>query len=79
MLRGKQFRLAEETIALEMIGEKRVALHVPAGSIITIKSGPRPDDSRMVDVSWDGHQIVMFADDVQKRGEQVCRKDGAVA
>ena len=71
MLRGKHFRLVQETIAIETIGEKRVALHVPAKSIVTVESGPRPDDSRMIDVSWKGRLIVMFADDVQKRGEQV--------
>jgi hypothetical protein len=71
MLSGKQFRLTEETIAIETVGGKRVALHVPAGSVVTIRSGPRPDDSRMVDVSWDGHRIVMFAGDIQKRGKQI--------
>src|SRR5437016_2285043 len=73
MLSRKHFRLREETIAIETIGEKRVALHVPAGCIVTVESGPRPDDRRMVDASWDGHKIVMFADDIQKRGEQVSK------
>jgi hypothetical protein len=71
MLSGKRFRLKAETIAIETKGDKRTALHVPAGSVITIESGPRPDDRRMLDIRWDGRKLVMFADDIQQRGEQV--------
>jgi len=71
VLSGKQFRLKVDTIAIETIGENREGIHVPAGSIITVKSGPRPDDSRMVDVYWDGRNMVMFAEDLQKRGELI--------
>jgi hypothetical protein len=71
MLSGKQFRLKTETIAIETIGDIRRAIHIPAGSVITVESGPRPDDRRLVDVHWDGRKIVMFADDIQKRAEQV--------
>ena len=77
MLSGKRFRLKEDTIAIETIGGKRVALHVPAGSVITVKSGPRPDDRRMLDVYWDGCTVVMFADDIQKRSEQVAEADAS--
>jgi hypothetical protein len=75
MLSGKRFRLKEETIAIKTIGGKRVAIQVPAGSVVTVKSGPRPDDTRMVDVYWDGGTVVMFADDIQKRGEQVAEAE----
>ena len=71
MLSGTRFRLTEETIAIATMGIKRIAIQVPAGSVIAVESGPRPDDSRMVDVFWDGQHIVMFASDIQTRGEQV--------
>jgi hypothetical protein len=71
MLTGKRFRLKVDTIAIETIGEKRVAIQVPAGAIVTVKSGPRPGDRRMLDVHWEGCTLVMFADDIQHRGEQV--------
>ena len=71
MLTGKRFRLKVDTIAIETIGEERVAIHVPAGSIVTVESGPRPDDRRMLDVYWEGCALVMFADDIEHRGEQV--------
>ena len=69
MLSGKRFRLKAETIAIETNGDKRIAVHVPAGSVVTVESGPRPDDRRMLDILWEGRKIVMFSDDIQKRGE----------
>jgi hypothetical protein len=71
MLSGKRFRLKAETIAIETNGDKRIAIHVPAGSVVTVESGPRPDDRRMLDIRWEGRKILMFADDIQKRGEPV--------
>ena len=76
MLSGKRFRLNEETIAIEALGRKRVATLVPTGSVITVESGPRPDDHRMVDVLWDGRKIVMFAVDIEKRGQEVSETSG---
>ena len=70
MLNAKRFRLREETIALETFGRKQLTTQVPAGSVVTV-SGPTSEDGRMVDVNWGGHKMVMFADDIQKRGEQV--------
>jgi hypothetical protein len=71
MLSGKRFRLNEETIGVETWGRKRLATLVPAGSVITVASGPNPEDTRMVDVLWDGRKISMFAVDIENRGEQV--------
>jgi hypothetical protein len=56
------FSAEADTIAIEINGDKRIALHVPAGSVITVESGPKPDDRRMLDIRWDGHKIVMFTD-----------------
>ena len=75
MLSGKRFRLKEETSAIETFGRKRLATQVPAGSVVTVESDPRPDDLRMVDVRWDGRKLVMFADDIEKHGEQVAEAD----
>lgn len=33
--------------------------------------GPGPDDKRLVDVRWDDKVLVMFAEDIQRRGEEV--------
>jgi hypothetical protein len=74
MLTGKHFRLKVQTLGLALIGDKRVAVPIPAGSIVVVASGPRPHDMRMIDVLWEGQSLVMFAEDVQKRGEEVIAK-----
>lgn len=72
MLTGQHFRLLVETLGIETIGDdNRVAVMVPAGETITVLSGPRPDDTRMVDVQWRGKTLVMFYQDIRKRGESV--------
>lgn len=62
MLTGKRFRLTWDTLAIESIGEKRIAVTVPSGEIIEVIRGPRPDDKRMVDVRWSGKVLVMFTE-----------------
>jgi hypothetical protein len=67
MLTGKRFQLLAETLGVEG-GDSRVTVSVPAGEIITILSGPRPDDKRLVDVRWRNKKLMMFFEDIQKRG-----------
>ena len=72
MLSGQRFRLLVETLGIETIGDdNRVAIVVPASETIKVLSGPRPDDKRMLDVQWGDKKLVMFYEDLQKRGEQV--------
>jgi hypothetical protein len=72
MLSGQLFRLHVETLGIETIDdEDPIAVKVPAGEIIAVISGPRPDDLRMVDVQWRDTKLVMFFEDIQKRGEHV--------
>ena len=76
MLTGKRFQLLLATLGIETGDDNnRAPVMVPAGETITVLSGPRPDDKRMVDVSWGTRNMVMFYEDIQKRGEQV--KGGA--
>jgi hypothetical protein len=72
MLAGKQFRLKVDTLAIATDDTgKRVAITVPSGATVRILSGPRPDDTRMVDALWQRRTVVMFADDIQTRGQEV--------
>jgi hypothetical protein len=72
MLSGQHFRLRVETLGIETIDDdERIAVRVPAGEIITVLSGPRPDDMRMVDVQWGATKLVMFYQDIQSRSEKV--------
>lgn len=71
MLTGKKFRLKQETIAIETLGEVRTVVMVPSSEVVTVLHGPTPDDKRMVDVRWNNRTLVMFAEDIQRRGEEV--------
>ena len=44
---------------------------VPVGAVVLVLSGPRPDDKRLTDVRWNDETLVMFAEDIQRRGEEV--------
>ena len=71
MLTGKKFRLNRETIAIESIEDSRTVVIVPMGEVVTVLHGPSPDDKRMVDVRWNDKTLVMFAVDIQGRGDEV--------
>jgi hypothetical protein len=74
LLTGKRFRLKFATLGLTLIDGRRVAVNIPAESIVEVTGGPRPNDRRMVDVLWEGQALVMFAEDVQERGQEVTVK-----
>ena len=71
MFTGRRFRLKSATLGIEGVSDERIATLVPAGEIIVVLSGPRPDDKRMLDVCWGDHRLVMFAEDVARRGEEI--------
>jgi len=71
MLTGKQFLLSVEVLALQEVDGKRVAVRLPTDSVLHVISGPTPADPRMVEVGWAGHQVLMFAEDVQRYGREV--------
>ena len=76
MFTGKHFRLKAATLGIESVGEQRTAIMIPAGAVIEVLSGPRPDDKRMVDVLWEDRKLVVFAEDIIKRGEEVQATSG---
>jgi hypothetical protein len=71
MLTGKRFRLKLATVAIDSSGGKRIAVTVPVGSIIEVIRGPLAEGTWIVDVRWDGRPLVMFAEDVEDRGEEI--------
>ena len=74
MLSGKKFRLKRATISIEATVDDRLVVMVPTGAVVTVLSGPRPDDMRMVDILWDKRTLVMFAVDIMERGEEIADK-----
>ena len=70
MLNGKSFRLNVETLGIESLSGKRVAVQVPAGSIVAVEAGPTPFDRSMILVSWNRRQLGMFLEDLQERASR---------
>lgn len=74
MLRGKRFRLKRATISIESTVDDRLVVMIPTSAVVTVLSGPRPDDMRMIDILWDKKTLVMFAVDILERGEEITDK-----
>jgi len=77
MLTGKKFRLERATLSVESIDGKRTAVTVPSGAVIKVISGPKNGDG-LVNISWEGRTLQMFAVDVDVRGTEIEDK-GATA
>ena len=71
MLNGKSFRLNVDTPGIESLPRKRVAVQVPAGSIVTVEAAPAPSDRSMILANWNGRRFEMFLADFHERCEQV--------
>jgi hypothetical protein len=71
LLTGRVFRLKSETVAVDSSGPKRIAVMVCAGEIIEVVSDPFPTDLRMVGIRSQGRALAMFAEDVERRGQEV--------
>ena len=74
MLTGQAFRLKREILAMERADDSRRAIYVPIGEMVTVQSGPRPDDKRLVEICWSDKKLVVFLDDLTNRGEPVVSK-----
>jgi hypothetical protein len=54
VLTGNLYRLTWDTLAIESVNERRIAVTVRTGEIVEVIRGPRPDNTRMVEreVEW---------------------------
>ena len=72
----KRFKLEKATVALGNLDGKRIVVKLPEGATFEVESGP-PDREGLVRVCCDGEKLLMFAIDVERRGQQIA--DGASA
>ena len=70
MLTGKQFKLKERTLAVEVLGAGRTAVTIPAGAIFKVVPGSS-DGQQTVDVLWEGRRLEIFTCDVNMRGTEI--------
>ena len=65
-----RYRVTSATIAVFFEGGREVAGTVPSGAILTIDDAAFKGE-RLVNVMWDGREIMMFAADLRKRTTRV--------
>lgn len=65
-----KYKILSPILALVPDGGRNVARTVPIGSIISMESGEF-DRNRLVAATWDGQDVMIFAQDVRSRGEKV--------
>ena len=69
MLTGKSFRLTADMLGVQKSEGKYVAITVPAQAVIRVTSGPT--DTRLVEAEWNGNQLLIFVEDVEKRCQEL--------
>ena len=62
-------RLGQTTIALDRISGRRVAIMIPAQSVLTVLPGPL--DEGMIKALWCDRTVQLFAVDLAARGIQL--------
>lgn len=70
MLTGKRFKLSKPVLAFKIPDSHRVAVAVPAGTILRVVSGPSNGNQR-TEVLWQGRVVVMLASDLNQRGTEI--------
>ena len=66
----RQFRFHKDTIALETIRAKRVAITIPAGQIIEVVGDPDDGDAK-IEILWAGRIVTIFTVDLQGHGTEI--------
>lgn len=73
----RRFRLRTDTIAIVVQDGKKVAFRIPAGAeILLIDRIPDPlvDPTQVVNATWEGKMLTLFAADIRDRGERILKK-----
>lgn len=70
MSAGEKFRVVTPVLSIMSSDGYRIPVMVPKNAIIEVVTGLL-NHERMVDMRWDGHVVMMFAQDVRERCEQV--------
>lgn len=73
---GAKFRIVTALIGVDYTGDHGVAIIIPADALIEVVSGPRLDNTRMVDVLWEGRPLTMFVQDILGRCQRVSESAG---
>src|SRR5204863_5623541 len=74
-MRGQSYRIIVSTIGILSVGNRR-SLTVPTGATVTVSDGPIDvDGNQLVDVSWEGTELMMFTHDLRDRAQLIPDRD----
>ena len=65
-----RYRITNPTLALFEEGGRHVAHTVPTGTVLTVDNQAF-NGEKLVNVTWDGKTVMMFAEDLRLRSELV--------
>ncbi len=65
-----RYRVNDPTIAMFQEEGRYVARTVASGTVVEVSDGPL-DGDRLVDVIWDGRNVMMFTQDLRSRAERI--------
>lgn len=68
---GEQFCLKESVLGIALINQRHLAVTIPSRETITVLSDPSPNDRGLVDVQWEDRILIMFAEDIERRGAKI--------
>jgi hypothetical protein len=69
-LMSVRYRISDPTIAMFQEKGGYVARTVAVGTVVEVSNGPI-DGDRLVDVVWDGRDVMMFTQDLRSRAERI--------
>jgi hypothetical protein len=72
MLDGECFRFTIATLSVDPETKKTVL--IPKGEIVKISNIRSEHETRMVGVVWNGRILLLFAEDIENRCEQVAKR-----
>ena len=73
---GERFRVVTSLLGVDYTYQHGVTVIIPEYAIVQVVSGPRLDNTRMVDVLWEGRLLTMFVQDILGRCQRVSESAG---
>ena len=73
---GERFRVVTSLLGVDYTYQHGVTVIIPAGATFQVVSGPRLDNTRMVDVLWEGRPLTMFVQDILSRCQKISEPAG---
>jgi hypothetical protein len=73
---GERFRVVTALRGVDYTDKHEVTVTIPADAVIEVVSRPRLDNTRMVDVLWEGRPLTMFVQDILGRCQRISESVG---